>query len=94
MNIWVDADATPGAIKDIIFRAAVKRRITTIAVANRSMHLPKSPFIRFQLVSKGSDKADAFIVDNMEAGDIVITADIPLAEQVIQKKRGAIDPRG
>ena len=94
MHIWVDADATPGSIKEIIFRAAVKREIQTTAVANRFMHIPRSPFIHFQLVSKGSDEADAYIVAKMAPGDLVITADIPLADQVIKKEGIAIDPRG
>jgi len=94
MTIWVDADACPNAIKDILFRAADRRQIDVILVANQAMRLPPSKFIRFQQVPAGLDVADKRIVELLKAGDLVVTADIPLAAAVIEKRALALNPRG
>ena len=94
MQIWVDADACPGVIKEIIFRAAERRQIQTILVANQMLRTPPSRFIRAIQVPSGFDVADAHIVDQLTTGDLVITADIPLASLVIQRGAHALNPRG
>lgn len=94
MRIWVDADACPRVIKQIIFRAAIRTKTTTILVANRALLIPKSIYIQQVQVSAGFDVADAKIVEELEKDDLVITADIPLADEVINKGGTAIDPRG
>ncbi len=94
MKIWVDADACPNVIKEIIFRAAERKKIQTVLVANQILNLAPSLYIKSLKVASGFDKADSEIVAQMEAGDIVITADIPLAADVIAKKGCAINPRG
>lgn len=94
MRIWVDADACPKAIKEIIFRAAIRTKTKTILVANRSLLIPKSVYLQSIQVSSGFDVADAKIIAEIEKGDLVITADIPLADAVIHKGALAIDPRG
>lgn len=94
MKIWVDADACPGVIKDILFRAADRARVETTLVANQSMRVPPSPFIRSTQVGAGFDVADKHIVSIVSAGDLVITADIPLAAAVIDKGAHALNPRG
>jgi uncharacterized protein YaiI (UPF0178 family) len=94
LNIWVDADACPGVIKDILFRVADRTRVPVTLVANKALHVPPSPWIRSLQVPRGFDVADNEIARRVEAGDVVITADIPLASQVIDKGGHAIDPRG
>lgn len=94
MNIWVDADACPAVIKEILFRAARRTGVTLTLVANHPMRIPPSPHIRFLQVAAGLDVADNEIVKRLAAGDLVITADIPLAAQVIEKGEHALDPRG
>lgn len=94
MQIWVDADACPGVIKEIIFRAAERRQIQTILVANQMLRTPPSKFIRAIQVPSGFDVADAHIVDQLVAGDLVVTADIPLAALVIERGAHALNPRG
>ena len=94
MKIWVDADACPVAIKVILFRAAQRTQIETILVANKLLRVPPSPWIRSVQVPAGFDVADNKIVQELVAGDIVITADIPLAAQVIAKGGHALNPRG
>jgi len=94
MNIWIDADACPNVIKDIVFRAAERARIQTTLVANQAMRLPPSLYIRFVQVTAGLDVADKHIVDAMQPNDLVITADIPLAAAVIEKNGVALNPRG
>ena len=94
MKIWVDADACPGVIKDILFRAAEKREITTTLVANQSLSTPPSPYIHMLQVPAGFDVADNEIVKRLDEGDLVITADIPLAAEVIEKGGKALNPRG
>ena len=94
MQIWVDADACPGVIKDILFRAAERTQIMTTLVANQLLRVPPSAFIRALQVPKGFDVADNEIVLRLQAGDLVITADIPLAADVIAKGGHALNPRG
>ncbi|PKO88474.1 MAG: YaiI/YqxD family protein [Betaproteobacteria bacterium HGW-Betaproteobacteria-12] len=94
MQIWVDADACPGVIKEIIFRAAERRQIQTTLVANQMLRTPPSRFIRAIQVPSGFDVADAHIVDQLAAGDLVVTADIPLAALVIERGAHALNPRG
>lgn len=94
MNIWVDADACPVVIKEILFRAADRTGITTTLVANRLLKIPPSANIRAMQVEVGFDVADNKIVEILAAGDLVITADIPLAAQVVAKGGFALNPRG
>ena len=94
MQIWVDADACPKVIKDILFRAAERTQIPVILVANKSLWAPPSPFIRTLRVPHGFDVADREIVEQVQAGDLVVTADIPLAAAVIGRGAQALDPRG
>ena len=94
MQIWIDADACPAVIKDIVFRAAERLEIITTLVANRLLRTPPSRFIRAIQVPAGFDVADAHIVDQLAAGDLVITADIPLASAVLERKAHALNPRG
>jgi len=94
MKIWVDADACPTVIKDILFKAAERTGVMMTLVANHPMHIPSSSQIRFMQVSQGFDVADNEIVQRIEAGDLVITGDIPLAAEVIEKNAHALNPRG
>jgi uncharacterized protein YaiI (UPF0178 family) len=94
MQIWVDADACPKAIKDILFRAAERTGIMTILVANQFLQTPPSRYIKLVLVTSGYDVADNEIVKRLRVGDLVITGDIPLAYEVIDKGGHAINPRG
>jgi uncharacterized protein YaiI (UPF0178 family) len=94
MQIWVDADACPVVIKEILFRAAERTRLMTTLVANKLLRVPPSPYIRALQVPGGFDVADNKIVQELQAGDLVITADIPLAAQVIAKGGHALNPRG
>lgn len=94
MHIWVDADACPTVIKEILFRAAKRTKTSLVLVANQTMYIPSSPFITKMLVSAGFDMADNQIIKNMQNGDLVITADIPLADAVISKGGIALNPRG
>lgn len=90
----MDADACPGVIKDILFRAAERSQVMTTFVANKVLYVPPSAYLRALQVAKGFDVADNEIVAMLEAGDLVITADIPLAAQVIEKQAHALNPRG
>ena len=94
MQIWVDADACPGVIKDILYRAVGRVRVPLILVANQPLRTPASPWIRTVQVSKGFDVADNHIVRHMDPGDLVITADVPLAAEIVEKGGHAINPRG
>ena len=94
MQIWVDADACPKVIKDILFRAAERVKVLTTLVANQPISTPPSPYIKSLRVSPGFDVADNEIVKRVETGDLVITADIPLAAEVIEKGGHALNPRG
>lgn len=94
MQIWVDADACPAVIKDILYRAAERANLMLTLVANKPMRVPPSRYIRTILVPGGFDVADNKIAELVQAGDLVITADIPLAADVIQKGGHALNPRG
>ena len=94
MHIWVDADACPGPIKDILFRVAGRLKLSLTLVANKPLRTPPSPYIRAIQVPQGFDVADERIAAEVAAGDLVVTADIPLAAAVIAKGGTVIDPRG
>lgn len=94
MKIWIDGDACPKPIKHILFRAATKRKVPLLIVANHLATTPPSPYIKKVLVSSDFDKADDFIVSNAEKNDLVITGDIILADHVIEKGALALNPRG
>jgi uncharacterized protein YaiI (UPF0178 family) len=94
MKIWVDADACPVVIKDILFRAAERTGVHTTLVANQPVRIPPSRFIEMLQVKPGFDVADNEIVKRLGAGDLVITSDIPLAAEVIEKGGHALNPRG
>lgn len=94
MKIWVDADACPVVIKQILFRAAERTETDVTLVANHAMTTPRSKFVTLLRVQSGFDVADNEIVKRLEAGDLVITADIPLADEVIENGGHALNPRG
>ncbi|KAF6664579.1 YaiI/YqxD family protein [Pantoea sp. EKM101V] len=94
MSIWVDADACPNVIKEVLYRAADRTATTVIFVANQFLRVPPSPYLRTLQVPAGFDVADNEIVKRVEPGDLVITADIPLAAEVIEKGAAALNPRG
>ncbi|MBK8062637.1 MAG: YaiI/YqxD family protein [Betaproteobacteria bacterium] len=94
MQIWVDADACPLVIKEILFRAAERRQVRTTLIANQMLRTPASKYIRALQVPQGFDVADNRIVLELAVGDLVITADIPLAAEVIAKGGHALNPRG
>jgi uncharacterized protein len=93
-QVWVDADACPGAVKDILFRAAERARVQVTLVANQWLRTPPSRFIRALQVQGGFDVADTEIVDRIQPGDLVVTQDIPLAARVLEKGGIAVNPRG
>ena len=94
MKIWVDADACPGAIREILVRAAERAAVELTFVANRPMRPPRSPQVRVVKVGAGFDVADRFIAEHVGPGDLVVTADIPLAAAVVDRGAVALDPRG
>jgi uncharacterized protein len=94
LKLLVDADACPKPVKEIIYRVAKRLQMTTIFYANQGLYLPPSPYLKLVVVPPGFDVADQKIVEEVEAGDLVITADVPLAAGVIEKKAFALNPRG
>lgn len=94
MVVWVDADACPVQVKEILFRAAERVRVETVLVANHALRVPKSQFIKARQVERGFDVADARILASLRPGDLVVTADVPLAAQVVAAKAFALNPRG
>ena len=94
MHIWVDADACPRVVKDILYRAAQRVEVPLVLVANQPLQVPPSPLISTRQVAGGFDVADDYIAAEVAAGDIVVTADIPLAAEVVEKGAHAINPRG
>ena len=94
MEIWVDADACPVVIKDILYRAAKRTEIQLTLVANQTLNIPPSRYIKFIRVASGFDVADNEIVKMLSAGDLVITSDIPLAAEAIEKGAYVLSPRG
>jgi len=93
-EIWVDADACPGVVRDILFRAAQRTGVAMTLVANKPLRVPAIPGVRSLQVASGFDAADKRIVELMGAGDLVVTADVPLAAAVIDKGGTALNPRG
>ena len=94
MRIWVDADACPVVIKEILYRAAERTRVQLTLVANQALNTPNSNYVNTLQVPRGFDVADDEIVKRLDAGDLVITSDIPLAAEVIEKGGHALSPRG
>lgn len=94
IKIWVDGDACPGDIRELIFRAAIRVGVEVSLVANRYRRLPQHPLIRLELVGDGFDAADQFILDKVSSGELVITADIPFAEQLVRKGAFVVTPSG
>lgn len=94
MKILVDADAFPNALKEVLMRAVLKRHITTIFVANKNISIPNVPFVSMQVVEQGPDEADHRIAELCESCDLVITADIPLADRIVTIGAVGLDPRG
>jgi uncharacterized protein YaiI (UPF0178 family) len=94
VKIWVDADACPSEIKELLFRAATRREVHVTLVANQKMHTPKSTFINIIAVPAGMNVADRRILELVESGDLVVTSDIPLAAHVVAKGGQALNPRG
>jgi len=94
MQIWVDADACPKMIKEILFRAAERVRIPLTLVANQLLYTPRSLYLKAIKVPRGFDEADRRIVELVQPGDLVVTADVPLAADVLEKGGHALDPRG
>src|SRR5271154_3408182 len=94
MRIWVDADALPGTIKEIVIRAALKRRIQTVFVADTVTRLPESDCLSCVTVESGPDAADRYIIAAAADGDVAVTQDVPLAAELVRKGVVAIDPRG
>jgi hypothetical protein len=95
MKIWIDADAAPRDVKDIIFRAARRLSIETVLVANRRLPVPPdNPHVSAVLVQGGPDVADTYIADHAAPGDLAVTADIPLAAVLVEKGLTVVDPRG
>ncbi|MBI85864.1 MAG: DUF188 domain-containing protein [Planctomycetaceae bacterium] len=94
MQIWVDADACPGEIKELLYRAAKRTGTQVTLVANQPLRTPRSEFIDSLLAPAGANAADRCIMELLQAGDLVITADIPLAAEVVARGASALDPRG
>lgn len=94
MQVWIDADACPAAIKELLFRAATRRQVKMTLVANQQLRTPASEYIDSIVVRAGLDVADRRIVELVEPGDLVVTADIPLAADVVAKGGQALNPRG
>lgn len=93
-RIWIDADACPKAIKEILFKTSARLKIELSLVANSYQAIPHSPLINLTIVGKKLDEADQYIVDHVLSGELVITADIPLAAKVVEKEAFALNPRG
>jgi uncharacterized protein YaiI (UPF0178 family) len=93
-KLWIDADACPKAVKDIVYKAVARTKIPLTLVANSYLTIPHSDLIRLVVVERGDDVADQYIVDHVGVGELVITADIPLAAKVVEKGALAINPRG
>lgn len=93
-KIWIDADACPKVVKEVIFKVSARLNIEVYLVANSYMNIPHSPLIKFVKVEQGADVADNYIADHLSVDDVVITADIPLASEVVKKNALAINPRG
>ena len=93
-KIWIDADACPKAVKEIVFKANSRVKIPLVLVANSYLSIPQSDLVRLIIVDKGLDVADQYIIDNVSKDELVITADIPLAAKIVEKNALALNPRG
>lgn len=94
MRIWIDADACPGPVKEIVVRAATRLQVPVVFVANQPVALPRSPLFSMVVVGRGLDVADAHIAERAEAGDLAVTQDIPLAAQLVEKGVVTLSPHG
>lgn len=94
MQIWVDADACPNVVKEILFKAALRRKVGLTLVANTPLSVPSSPLIHTIRVAAGLDEADKEIAKLVEPGDLVVTADVPLADKIVDKGATGLNPRG
>jgi len=94
MKLWIDADACPNQVKEIMYKAANRKQIQLTLVANQYINIPKSPFIKMTQVESGFDVADDYIVEHVEPNDLVITSDIPLADELITKGAQVLTSRG
>lgn len=94
MKIWVDADACPRDVKEVIYRAAERKQVAAVFVANGNLTLPRSPLLSTVRVQAGLDVADGYIVQHAQAGDLAVTADIPLAAELVPRGVTVLDPRG
>ncbi|MFT6070981.1 MAG: hypothetical protein ACJAT2_002830 [Bacteriovoracaceae bacterium] len=94
MKLWIDADACPNIVKEVVYKASARKGFKVILVANSYLQVPLSPNISFVQVEQGADVADFYIADNVSEEDLVITADIPLAALIVEKNAVAINPRG
>jgi uncharacterized protein YaiI (UPF0178 family) len=94
MKVWIDADACPNIVKEAVYKACARLRVHVCLVANSHLSIPLSPLISFVKVDQGADVADFYIADNVLKEDLVITADIPLAAIIVERKATAINPRG
>ena len=93
-TLWIDADACPLAIKEVVYRAATRRKIVAVFVANQGLRLPASPYLKNIVVRSGLNVADQYIADHAIESDLVVTADIPLAAMIVEKGGTALSPRG
>ncbi len=94
MQIWVDGDACPAEVKELLFRAAARVKVPLVLVANQPIRIPRSEFVSLLTVPSGLNVADKQIVELLQPGDLVVTGDVPLAAHVVQKGGIALDPRG
>lgn len=94
LTIWIDADACPRDVKDLVFRAANRLKLPAIMVANQTMRYPQSPQISFIQVEDGLNRADDYIAEHVQPGDVVIMEDVPLAARIVDAGATGIDPRG
>ncbi len=94
VRVWIDGDGCPKVVKELLFRASEKRGVAIVLVANRAVVVPRSPLISSVKVSAGLDVADGYIVQHAQAGELVITADLPLAAELVAKGVTALNPRG
>lgn len=94
MQIWVDGDACPAEVKHILYSAAIRCHVPLVIVANSYLSIPEHEHIVFKLVTAGADVADDYIAENVLAGDLVVTADIPLAARIVERGAKALEPRG
>lgn len=94
MRFWIDADACPNVVKAVVFKAAARLQVPTVLVANRTVTAPRSAWVSAVVVGRDVDEADRYIAGHAEPGDVVVTADIPLAAELVGQDVVAIDPRG